>query len=109
MGGGSTSGGINDPRILSDVTPDNEWIPGAQYAQNDRLGAYEVDLRKEQARGGHTIEKHVNRSREALIAQAREAFDENPSCSNFPLRLVLLPGGRNKADQLDALEKPGYR
>jgi hypothetical protein len=25
---------INDPRILSDATPDNDWKPGAQYAQN---------------------------------------------------------------------------
>jgi hypothetical protein len=25
-------GRINDPRILSDATPDNEWIPGADYA-----------------------------------------------------------------------------
>lgn len=24
--------GINDPRIVSDVTPDNDWIPGADYA-----------------------------------------------------------------------------
>jgi hypothetical protein len=30
--GGVSSGGINDPRILSDATPDNEWIPGADYA-----------------------------------------------------------------------------
>jgi len=29
----STAGEISDdPRILSDVTPDNEWIPGAAYA-----------------------------------------------------------------------------
>lgn len=27
------SGGINDPRIISDATPDG-WIPGAQYAGN---------------------------------------------------------------------------
>jgi hypothetical protein len=26
--------GINDPRVISDVTPDNDWKPGAQYAQN---------------------------------------------------------------------------
>lgn len=28
-GGGS---GTNDPRVLSDATPDNDWIPGADYA-----------------------------------------------------------------------------
>ena len=32
-GGGNTGGGITDPRVLSDATPDNEWIPGARYAQ----------------------------------------------------------------------------
>lgn len=30
-GGGSAAG--DDSQILSDATPDNEWIPGAQYAQ----------------------------------------------------------------------------
>ena len=24
--------GIDDPRVVSDVTPDNHWLPGAQYA-----------------------------------------------------------------------------
>jgi hypothetical protein len=43
VGGDNTDGGINDPRILSDATPDNTWIPGARYAQNDQLGAYDVD------------------------------------------------------------------
>jgi len=41
-GGGSGSPGsqptskpapINDPRVISDATPDNDWKPGAQYAQ----------------------------------------------------------------------------
>jgi hypothetical protein len=27
--------GINDSRVISDAMPDNEWKPGAQYAQND--------------------------------------------------------------------------
>lgn len=29
-----TGGGINDPRVLSDAAPDDEWKPGAQYASN---------------------------------------------------------------------------
>ena len=42
-GGGqwTTEGGNgtpNDPRILSDATPDNTWKPGAQYAANDPPG-----------------------------------------------------------------------
>jgi hypothetical protein len=30
--GGASGGGINDPRVISDVTPDNDWMPGADYA-----------------------------------------------------------------------------
>jgi len=29
---GVSGGSINDPRILSDAIPDNNWIPGADYA-----------------------------------------------------------------------------
>jgi hypothetical protein len=36
--GGGDGSGRNDPRILSDATPDNEWQPGAQYAQNRPRG-----------------------------------------------------------------------
>ena len=39
-GGG---GGLNDPRVLSDATPDDAWIPGARYAQSDGP-RYPVDL-----------------------------------------------------------------
>ena len=28
----NSSAHINDPRVVSDATPDNTWIPGAQYA-----------------------------------------------------------------------------
>lgn len=30
--GGTDTGGTNDPRVLSDATPNSEWIPGADYA-----------------------------------------------------------------------------
>jgi hypothetical protein len=33
-GGGADRQGSNDPRILSDAAPDEEWQPGAQYASN---------------------------------------------------------------------------
>ena len=35
---GGTGGARNDPRILSDVSPDNDWQSGAQYAQNRARG-----------------------------------------------------------------------
>jgi hypothetical protein len=36
--GAGEGSGRNDPRILSDATPDNDWQPGAQYAQNRARG-----------------------------------------------------------------------
>lgn len=32
----SEDGGINDSRVISDATPDNDWKPGAQYAAGPR-------------------------------------------------------------------------
>jgi len=45
-GGGASAGGqpstkpppIDDPRVISDAVPSNDWKPGAQYAQNRRRG-----------------------------------------------------------------------
>ena len=67
----------SDRVVLSDASPD-PIRPGALYAQNTTASRYSVDLREEEARGGHTVSKHVNKSPEALIAQAREAFIERP-------------------------------
>lgn len=33
---GGGGGGINDPRVISDVVPDKDWTPGAQYAAGPR-------------------------------------------------------------------------
>ena len=33
---GSGGGGVNDSRVISDATPDNDWKPGAQYAAGPR-------------------------------------------------------------------------
>jgi len=63
---GGGGGGINDARILSDATPDNEWKPGARYAQNDQLD-YRVDL----SENTHVIQQHV-RSREYVLRRVRE-------------------------------------
>jgi len=74
----STGGGVgrNDPRVISDATPDNSFKPGAQLAANDRLG-YPINLYEEEA-FGHTIAAHVNKTSESLINQAREAFIRDP-------------------------------
>ena len=65
--------GRNDPRVLSDITPDNVFEPGAQLAQNDRQTGYPVDLQEERQLGGHTIERHVGKSPEALLEDVRQA------------------------------------
>jgi hypothetical protein len=39
-GGEAGRAGRNDPRVISDATPDNEWRPGAQYASNAPRGPY---------------------------------------------------------------------
>ena len=48
---------INDSRVLSDVTPDSDWTPGAQYAQRKRPPAtgtvHEEDGRQHYRDGGH--------------------------------------------------------
>ena len=56
--------------------------PGARYAEANKRGGYPVDLRDEEARVGHSIQAHVNRSREALTAQARGAFDRDPNAQD---------------------------
>ena len=65
--------GRNDPRVLSDITPDNFFEPGAQLAQNDRQTGYPVDLQEERQLGGHTIERHVGKSPAALLEDVRQA------------------------------------
>jgi Bacterial CdiA-CT RNAse A domain len=72
----SSLANATEQMVLSDATPD-PIVAGAQYAQ-DTTRRYSVDLDEEEARGGHTLDKHVNKSPEALVAQAREAFDRNP-------------------------------
>lgn len=38
------SAGRNDPRVISDATPDDEWKPGAQYAQRFGRGPIIVQI-----------------------------------------------------------------
>lgn len=59
-------GGINDPRVLSDADPEG-LRPYEQYAQNlpDKRP---IDLREEEARGGHALREHVGKTDEELLA-----------------------------------------
>jgi hypothetical protein len=64
--------GINDPRIISDVTPDGLFPPGAQLAQNDGSAGYPIDLLEERRLGGHAIEEHVGKGQEYLLERVQE-------------------------------------
>jgi hypothetical protein len=70
-GGGQAGGSYDEGIVLSDETPDNEWIPGAQYAQTNRSTDRLVDLHEERELGGHAIERHVGKSPESLLTHVR--------------------------------------
>jgi hypothetical protein len=65
------SGPANDSRVVSDVTPDNTWIPGEQYAQNTRRGGGGLILI-----GGNWLEPTPAQEARltAADAQARDAL-----------------------------------
>lgn len=67
-GGQWTSGGgtgRNDPRVISDVTPDNNAIPDAQYAQGRARGPVTVRI------GGRTFEVEAGQAARLFEAQTR--------------------------------------
>lgn len=73
-GGGDeaqSAGGRNDPRVLSDATPDNVFKPGAQLAQADTQRRYSVNLNDEEIRGGHTLRDHIGKTDDELLAKVR--------------------------------------
>jgi len=77
--GGGQGGERDDPIVLSDAVADSVFDSGTRLAASDGTSGYPINLQEEEARGGHTISAHVNRSPEALIAQAQENFDRNPN------------------------------
>ncbi|MBS4084116.1 MAG: hypothetical protein KGZ73_11240 [Rhizobiales bacterium] len=74
-GGGYGASTGDDRRVLSDANPE-EWIPGAQYAQNGPQNRnLQIDLLEEEKRGEHVIKEHVRKSEAYLKARVeREAF-----------------------------------
>ena len=57
--------GGNDPRIISDATPDNDWKSGAQYANGRRSGSVPVRI------GGQWIEMELGQANRLFEAQTR--------------------------------------
>jgi hypothetical protein len=74
------TGGSTLP-ALSDATPDNGWQPGVQYAQNETQRRYRVNLKEEEASGGHTVERHVGKSDDELLNTVRGGRFDSPTLS----------------------------
>jgi Bacterial CdiA-CT RNAse A domain len=70
--GGGSVGGINDARILSDATPDNEWKPSARYAQNE-TGRRSSVILEDEPRFQH-IKEHFERNDADLLNQLRKNY-----------------------------------
>ena len=61
-GGGAVG---NDPRVMSDAPPDNDWKPGAQYAAGPRPGWVRVRI------GERWVEVEAGQAAHLVAAQAR--------------------------------------
>ena len=59
------TGAEHDPRVISDVTPHNDWRPGARYASNSRRGSVPVRI------GGRWVELEPGQANRLLEAQVR--------------------------------------
>jgi hypothetical protein len=57
--------GGNDPRIISDATPYNDWKPGAQYANSRRSGPIQFRI------GGQWVEVEQGQAARLDVAQTR--------------------------------------
>ena len=71
----SAGGGWDDRRIISDVTPDNDWSPGAQYANNSRRGPVPVRIGRQwvELEGGQAARLFEAQTRaQAATARVRE-------------------------------------
>jgi hypothetical protein len=64
--GSDPRGTQSDPRIMSDVAPDNDWRPGVQYAQS-RGGRGSVPIRI----GGQWVELDPGLANRLSMAQAK--------------------------------------
>jgi hypothetical protein len=60
-----TGAGGNDPRILSDAAPDQDWKPGAQYAQSRGRGSVPVRI------GGRVFDVEPGQAARLAVAEAR--------------------------------------
>ncbi|MGA8499656.1 MAG: hypothetical protein WB764_29525 [Xanthobacteraceae bacterium] len=79
------NGPANDSRVVSDVTPDNTWIPGAQYAQNTRRGGGSILI------GGNWLDPTPAQAARLTVAEA-QARDALARVRNFDPYWQPTPG-----------------
>ena len=122
-GGGSRSPGsqptskpapINDPRVISDATPDNDWKPGARFAQRSRsrgpiiINGQRIELTPAQAARLSVVEAEA---REAI----RRAQELDPSWRPSPSAYSTAEGViaahradvRQAQDRIEQLQRSG--
>jgi hypothetical protein len=97
--------GRADPRIISDITPENDWLPGAQYAQDrNRSGPIIINGQLVQPTPGQAARLTVAESQaQAGMARVRE-LDPNwrPQQSSYNTVEGLIATYRAEAREANA-------
>ena len=69
---------INDPRIISDAVPDNDWKPGAQYAQGPKRPIEEQGRASSYGRNdGHHYPPRAVMKDMGVSEEARQVFEKS--------------------------------
>lgn len=113
---GGGGGGRNDPRVVSDAMPGNEWKPGAQYVQSRfarEIGPVRIGGRLVQPTPAQAVRLTVAQSRaRSTIARVRE-LDPNwkPTPSTYEsvegLIVTYRAEAREAQARLDELARNG--
>lgn len=77
----------DQPRVPAGNPDGGQWASGGgsgrvRLAQGDRIQGYAVDLRAEEARGGHTIREHVAKPSEYLLTRVRREQSDTAAQRN---------------------------
>jgi hypothetical protein len=97
--------GRNDPRVLSDATPDNEWKPGAQYAQNRApRGPVLINGRWHQPTPAQSARLAIAEAQSRDAIKRVQDFDPRwrPTSSTYETVEGLIRGHRAETEQAQA-------
>jgi hypothetical protein len=98
--------GRNDSAVLSDATPDNEWVPGGQYAARGRRGSRSGELELGQANRQTTAQANAQDAI-ARVRQLDPSWRPTPSLSAYPPQSVEGLIRRYEAEAEEALGRLG--